>query len=94
MNRKIIGIFAIVLVVSSILKLTGLNRIIIDAYETFAMLIMRWLIGSEIFELYPTSVNTLILLMPLIFITSLTLFIVKLVKRRKYMRASEQVVGE
>jgi len=82
---KILRIFAIVLLVSSILKLTGVHVLLINTYEGLSTNIMTWFC-PDLFTvgLYPASVQALALYMPLLWIICVGLFIYKKVKYRKH----------
>ncbi len=92
MDRKILGTFAIVLIATSILKLTGLNIVLIEGYEKIATSIMVWLVPEIFTETYPAGYKTLALYMPIIFTLNVALFVWKLIKYRK--RATIIVYGD
>lgn len=85
MNRKIIGIFALVLIVSSILKLVKIYWNFIDAYEWLGTRIMSW-VAPNLFTVpdLPAGTKTLTIYMPLLLTIVLTLAIYQLIKNRKH----------
>jgi hypothetical protein len=85
MNRKIIGIFALVLIISSILKLVKIYWDFIDAYEWLGTQIMSW-VAPNLFTMpdLPAGTKTLTIYMPLLFTIMLALGIYQLIKTRKH----------
>ena len=90
-DKRIIGIFAVVLIVTSIMKLLGLSlRPIIDGYVMVATTIMQWFAPEIFSEAYPSSIQTLIILVPFILIATLTSAIIRLTEYRK--KANQQLL--
>ena len=83
-DRRILGIFALVLIITSTMKLLGLSLSpIIDGYETIATTIMQWFAPELFSEAYPTSIQILAIYVPLVFLIALTLSVIRLTKYRK-----------
>ena len=81
---KVLGIFAIVLITSSILKLTGVLPVIMTAYTNVATAIMEWF-APDILSATSniTGANNLIILMPLLLLLNISLFTYKHIKYRR-----------
>lgn len=83
-SKRILGIFALLVITTSILKLLGVSfSPIFDGYTKVATLIMKWFMPELFTGVFPSSVEFLAILIPFIFTTSLTLYIIQLVKHHK-----------
>lgn len=84
-NRKIIGIFAIILIASSLLKLFGVSlHPLVEAYEKVATVIMTWIAPNIFSDAYASSVKTLTIYMPILFSVCLVLGLIQIIKYRRH----------
>lgn len=82
--RKILGIFAAVLIVSSVAKLFGVSlRPLVDGYLRVATYVLTWITPEILSSVQPTGIRTLALGVPLVFVGCIVLGVVQLVRTRR-----------
>jgi len=88
-NRKILGVFVLVWVITSVLKLLGLSlQPVTDGYVRVATSIMKWLVPTIFSGEYPLGVKTLTIVIPLVFMVTLILFVSEKVRYYKTNQSS------
>ncbi len=71
-----LSIFAIVLILTSIMRLCGLSlHPIVEWYEQVGLTIMGWFLPSLSSEVFPTGIKALVICIPLLFLVNIAIFI-------------------